>query len=100
VKKFILALVLASTSVFAQKAPDFSEVKKPVICSDTDFILAEINKSEFKEKAVWLGTDDKKHRFVLFLNLATGTWTILEFKDNIACFLGSGDKSEFSKQTK
>ena len=99
-KKFILALVLASTSVFAQKAPDFSEVKKPVICSDTDFILAEINKSEFKEKAVWLGTDDTKHRFVLFLNLATGTWTILEFKDNIACFLGSGDKSEFSKQTK
>ena len=96
-KKFILTLVLASTSVFAQKAPDFSEVKKPVICGDTNFILAEINKSEFKEKAIWLGTDDKNHRFVLFLNLATSTWTILEFKDNIACFLGSGGKSEFSK---
>ena len=99
-KKFILALVLVSTSVFAQKSPEVSEVKKPVICSDTNFILAEIDKSEFKEKAIWLGSDDKKHRFVLFLNQTTGSWTILEFKDNIACFLGSGSKSEFSKQVK
>lgn len=99
-KNFIFALVLLSTSAVAQKTPEFSEAKKPVVCGDTNFVLAEIDKSEYKEKAIWLGADDKKHRFVLFLNQTTGSWTILEFKDSIVCFLGSGEKSQLSKDIK
>ena len=65
-------------------------IKKPVYCDSAAKILETVA-TEYKEKPVWLGTQDRG-LIMLLTNSTTKTWTLLEIYDEIACVLGTGSK--------
>ena len=65
-------------------------VEKPVICDKIKTIVEVISGSKYSEQPVWVGQDDTS-KYVMMANEKTGTWTIIQFNDQIACILGSGE---------
>ena len=67
-------------------------VEKPVVCSDLKIVIENISK-EYQEEPIWRGKDSLS-RYVLTLNKKTGTWTIVQYNDKLACVLGTGDNGK------
>lgn len=67
-------------------------VEKPVVCSDLKTVIENISK-EYQEEPTWSGKDSQS-RYVLTLNKKTGTWTIVQYNDKLACVLGTGDNGK------
>lgn len=86
-KKIITTMLLLPILVFAQQEP--VELQKKMLCNDAKVIIDGLIKGDYAEKPVWFGKDTS-HGFALFANSKTGTWTLLEFDDNIACVIGEG----------
>lgn len=91
-KKLLLAvpLVLLSLNCFAAE-PSGQVAKKPVLCFALDEILNHL-KSEYGEtvsrkfgKIDFFETDA-----MLLENTEKGSWTIIEYKDNVGCVIASG----------
>lgn len=82
--KFILAVLLLPALAYAQPVT----VEKPVIC-DTPKKVIESLTGTHQEKPFWIGNDGKS-RYVMLVNEDTGTWSIVQFNNNIACILGTG----------
>lgn len=84
-RKFIIALLLIPFACMAQ-----IKVPKEVFCDETKKIVNALLSSEYKESPQWLGQDETS-KYVLFANEKTGSWTIIQFNEQIACILGVGD---------
>jgi hypothetical protein len=67
-------------------------VEKPVICSDPKTVVENVSR-DYQEVPAWAGKDDKS-RYVLTLNTKTGSWTIIQYNDKLACVLGTGDNGK------
>ena len=95
-KKLILAFpfVLLSLTSFAAEPPG-QVVRKPVVCFALDEGLNYL-KSEYGETIKRkLGINQYfETEFSLLENEEKGTWTVLEYKDNVGCIIasGTGDK--------
>jgi len=91
-KKFIIAfpLVLLSLNSFAAEPPG-QIVRKPVVCFALDEGLNYL-KSEYGETIKRkLGKNEYfETEFSLLENEEKGTWTVLEYKDNVGCIIASG----------
>ena len=91
-KKFLLAvpLIILSFSSFAKEPPG-QVVRKPVVCFALDEGLNYL-KSEYGETIKRkLGRNRYfETEFSLLENEEKGTWTVLEYKDNIGCIIASG----------
>ena len=91
-KKFILAfpIMLISFSSFAAEPPG-QIVRKPVVCFALDEGLNYL-KSEYGEiMKRKLGKNEYfETEFAILENEEKGTWTVLEYKDNIGCIIASG----------
>ena len=88
-KKFLILLCFPLTA--------YSQIFKPVLCSDTKTIIETLTSQEYKERPVWMGTNESGHNFGLFVNPNTGAWTIVEFKGAVGCILGGGKDSHLAK---
>ena len=64
-------------------------VEKPVICSNLKTIIENLSK-DYQEEPAWSGKDNTS-RYIMMSNKKTGTWTIIQFNDRIACILGTGN---------
>ena len=88
-RNFLLGVLLLPAVVVAQPVT----VEKPVQCEKTETIIKGLIGSEYQEKPVWVGQDEKS-RYSVFANPATGSWTLIQFNDRIACVLGTGENSK------
>ena len=94
-KKLLGALLLVPTLLLAQVI----EIQKPVQCGNTNEIIEYLTKGEFVETPIWFGISNI-HNFSLLTNIKSGTWTLIEFNDDIACILGTGEKFKLVPQGK
>ena len=92
-----MAFLLGLTSfvVYAQVV----QVEKPVVCSNLKTIVETISQ-DFQEQPTWRGNDSRS-KYVMFSNSKTGTWTLIQYSDNVACVIGSGENGRqlFSGKT-
>ena len=73
---------------------DIVVVPKPVECTATKKLLPAIVASDYKEIPVWFGQEpDSGSNYTLFANPITKTWTLIQFDQNVACVIGSGNTS-------
>ena len=90
-KKYILAAVLGLVGSIAN-AQQGEMVNKPVFCSSLKVIIEAVT-GEFQEQPFWRGNDDKSN-YIMTVNQQTGTWTMIQFNDQIACVVGVGTNSK------
>lgn len=65
-------------------------VEKPVVCSDTKTVIETVSGPDWKEQPFWTGKDTLS-RYVMMVNEKSKTWTLIQFKDDIACVIGTGE---------
>lgn len=92
-KIFLIIILLFANYCYAQQ-----QFSKPVLCANTKQVIDTLTGKEYEEKPIWLGIDDKSHTFSIFVNKDTQAWTIIEFKGNTACILGTGQESYKTKE--
>ena len=90
--------LLVFVAIVNGQEPDFKfiERKKTVLCSNTITVLNGI-KSFFDEKVTWFSQNelmDNVTTIALLENKKTGSWTLLEFDNNTACVLASGENTK------
>jgi hypothetical protein len=88
-RNFLLGVLLLPALALAQPVT----VEKPVPCEKTKTVIEGLLNSDYKEQPIWLGVDDKS-RYSIFANEKTGSWTLIQFNDKIACVLGVGEGSK------
>jgi hypothetical protein len=96
-------LISAVLSVFALSVHATDEPKqklnpvpvdKKVVCDYVAPVLDAVRNSQYKEIPVWSGSSsDGKSKYIVVANTSTGTWTIIQFNEDIACFIGEGKDS-------
>lgn len=87
-KKLIVAFLFCLTSLIAN-AEGFV-LNKPVICVDLQSLLKSLTETHI-ELPIMLGKDSSdSSKYSLFINQKTGTWTFIQFDDDVACIIGVG----------
>ena len=84
--KFILGVLLLPALAYAQPVT----VEKPVVCDTPKIIIETLSGSGYKEQPFWAGNDTTS-RYIMMVNEKTKTWSFVQFNDNIACVLGTGE---------
>ena len=79
----VLLLAFASLAATAQ-----TKLNKELVCDETDEVFKYVQ-DRYQEQPVWIGVTDKTMT-MLAQNPKTGTWTLIQFNDKLACILGSG----------
>jgi len=82
---FCLASSIANAETF--------QMRKVMICDKSEIVFEKLAK-DFEEFPVWDGKDiqDGSH-YVITVNPQTGSWTMIQFMQGIACVLGVGTNS-------
>ena len=89
--RWILAvvLVLIPLGVWGSRSElILSSASKSVVCGPVLEIL-EVLDREFEESEQWRGYAEQSTTS-LFVNQRTGSWTLLEYTSELACFLATG----------
>lgn len=89
----VLGLVLLPLVTWGNRGQfTVTEGKKTVVCAPVHDVL-EFLSSEFEEQEQWrgLGSDSVTS---LWHNPDTGSWTVVEFDQNMACLLATGTRSQ------
>jgi len=83
-----VAMILFLTSLVASAQSNLIEIDKPVTCSDPKTVIEGLS-DQYQEQPFWSGrgTDSK---YVLLVNSKTGSWSMVEYNDKIACVVGTG----------
>lgn len=85
-RKFLMAVLFLPLVSMAQPVV----ITQKLNCNSTTGVFEKIARSEFKEKPVWIGSN-KTSKIVVVVNEKTGTWTIIQFNDEIACLFAAGE---------
>ena len=64
-------------------------VEKPVLCDKIENVLAEISKKH-GEQPIWYG-DTKDSKVAIFVNPEKGSWSVIQFNENLGCVLEVGE---------
>lgn len=88
-KKMIAGVLFLPAFVFAQQQQGPVKVDKPVLCTKTELVLPEVYK-QYKEVPIW-GSKLKDSKIALFVNTETETWTIVQWSDDFACVIETGE---------
>ena len=87
-KKLFLSVLLLPVLAWAQNPVI---VEKPLLCAKTTEILTSL-REKYEEHPLWIGKDDKSN-YSLFVS-KVGTWTLIQFTEEVACILGVGTDSK------
>lgn len=91
--KKLLVILALSSSALANPDIKFTDVKKPVKCADTKQLFTGL-KTVFNETMTWNSSNailDDRTSVALFKNKQNGSWTLVEYDEDIACVLASGE---------
>ena len=83
-----VAMILFLTSLVANAQPNLIEVDKPVTCSDPKTVIEGLS-DQYQEQPCWSGRGTES-KYVLFVNPKTGSWSMVEYNDKVACVVGTG----------
>ena len=87
-KYILIFLALFTSAAYAQP----STTKKEVYCDKTEILIPVIKGKDFQEVPIWFGKGDgKAPNYSLFVNSETRSWTIIQFNNELACVIGSGE---------
>jgi hypothetical protein len=78
--KYLIPLLLISTSAIAQQAGPCDETQKVY-----NFLINNYGEKPFVEMK-----DNKDRKMIMFVNPETGTWTVIITDDKIACGVSAG----------
>lgn len=84
--KSILGVLLLPALAHAQPVT----VEKPVICDTPKIVIETLTGSGYREQPFW-GGNDSTSRYVLLVNEQSKTWSFVQFNQNIACVIGTGE---------
>jgi len=90
-----MALLFCLISSIAH-AQEIIDLQKPLKCSDAQSVMnyfVDIH----KETPVWVGKSVHDTHITLLINSTTGSWTMIEYGNKIACVLGAGEDRSSSK---
>lgn len=87
--KFLIALLLLPATVIAQTV----NVDKSVACNHTEVIM-DVLTNNSGEAIVW-GGKATKSTVVVMVNPTTGSWSIVQLNDKVACILEVGEGFKF-----
>jgi hypothetical protein len=96
-KKIYVAFLfcLTSTIANAQSRSEFVEIPKPVLCGPINIILNNLTNDDIGERPLWAGTDAfGESNYSIFVNEKKGTFTIIQFNQELGCIIGIGEKSQ------
>ena len=86
-KYIFAALALISSVAHAQ----LSEYERKFSCGETRFVITALTKTA-QEKPIWVGADpETKTQTMILQNTRTLTWTVVQYDQNMACVLHSGE---------
>lgn len=88
--------MLVSTYILAQSTS--LKLDKPVLCDETKKVFHYLI-TEHKEQPIWGGIGEET-RFILLVNKENTTWSIIQFSNETACMLGSGEGYQLLNVTK
>lgn len=93
----IILLIFNSDKLIAQE--EVQRAFKPVYCFETQKIRNFLFNGVYKERQLFVGTDQKKTFIEIWINTIKKTFTILETstKNQISCMISSGKKLKISK---
>lgn len=94
--KLKLAVFLFIATQLAHAEP--FKAQKPIVCDTTKNVVESMTGPEWREEPIWLGKDELS-KFVLMVNDLTGSWTIIQYRGDIACIIGLGENSTTIKRT-
>lgn len=97
-KKLFYTVLLVSATI-ASTTANAATVTKRLQCDNADYIIEPLM-AKFGESLLFVGDgtdDDQGTKIALLVNKETGTWTILQMRKDIACFLANGDNALLSK---
>jgi hypothetical protein len=91
-KCYLTILLLAATNYAA--AQSFT-THKPVECANAKAVIQELISENYQENPVWAGVQPGAAmlKYSLFVNQQTKAWTFIQFDEQVACVLGSGQAS-------
>jgi hypothetical protein len=95
--KNLVAFLLGFNTLVAYAQP--FQADKPVICSDVKTVIETMSGPDWREEPFWTGRNDTS-RFILMVNTKTNTWSMLQFNDQVACVVGTGDASKLLNTNK
>ena len=86
---------LTGTIAHAQNAlpPGFVTTTKPILCGPLDVVFKTMASKEINERPIWVGQDENRSNYVIFVNAETSGFTLVQFGEQIACILGLGPTS-------
>ena len=90
-----MALLFCLISSIAH-AQEIIDLQKPLKCSDTQSVMNYFVDTH-KETPVWVGKSVHDTHITLLTNPTTGSWTMIEYGDKIACVLSAGEDRSSSK---
>jgi hypothetical protein len=91
-KYFMKYILIFLTSLLCLTAVAQTTTKKEVYCDNTDKLLLILQNGEFEETPIWFGKGDgKAPNYSLLVNQKTKSWTMIQFNNEIACVIGTGD---------
>lgn len=86
-KYIFAALVFLCSVAHAQ----LSEYERKFSCGETRFVISVLTKTA-QEKPIWVGADpETKTQTMILQNTKTLTWTVVQYDQNMACVLHSGE---------
>ena len=87
-KYILLFLALFLTNANAEQFT----TKKEVYCDKTSTLIPILKGKDFEEVPIWFGKGEgKTPNYSLFVNQETKSWTIIQFNNDVACAIGSGE---------
>ena len=87
--RYLLPLLLLSTSALAQQQPVCQDAQKV-----RDFLT-----NEYGEKPVYEMTDGDNRHLIIFVNEQTGSWSVIATDDKISCVVDVGkDMRPYGKE--
>ena len=87
-RKFIITLLFLPVLAYAEES-NVATVDKPVKCMPTRVVF-ETLKKDFKEVLAAHSINDINKTHIAITQSPNGTWTIIEFNEQVACLLAVG----------
>ena len=95
-KLLVASLFCASTIANAQidLPQGFVTTTKPILCGPAPVVFRSLAGKDINEKPIWLGQDENKSNYAIFVNAETSAFTLIQFGEQMACILGLGPSSD------
>jgi hypothetical protein len=89
-------LIFLTSLLIFTVAAEPTATKKEVYCDKTETIISILKGKDFQEVPIWFGKSDAKApNYTLFVNQETRSWTIIQFNNELACVIGTGESYQF-----